>query len=202
MIVDVGGATTDVYSVADGFPSRNGVSLTGLPEPRIKRTVEGDLGLYHNLDTLTDAAKHSGVAGEAAETETLSAQLRQGFSIPTTAETGRFHVALSRLAVKTAVERHCGSLLPLSGGRFAQKGKDLTNIPAIIGAGGPIVYSPDFSEVLSGALKDAGDVYSLKPCAPRFYKDDQYILYAAGLMAATEPLTALHLLKKYITAQS
>ncbi len=45
VIVDVGGATTDVHSAGDGTPSRPEVYLQGLPEPRLKRTVEGDLGL-------------------------------------------------------------------------------------------------------------------------------------------------------------
>ena len=55
--MDVGGATTDVYSVAKGAPSSGTVRLLGLPEPYAKRTVEGDLGLYHNLDTLKAIAE-------------------------------------------------------------------------------------------------------------------------------------------------
>ena len=39
-MVDVGGATTDVHSVVEGFPSEPQVMLRGLPEP-VKRTVEG-----------------------------------------------------------------------------------------------------------------------------------------------------------------
>ena len=54
MMVDVGGATTDIYSIASGTPTRDGVHILGLREPFAKRTVEGDLGLYHNLDSLTD----------------------------------------------------------------------------------------------------------------------------------------------------
>jgi len=198
MIVDVGGATTDVYSVCDGFPTVNGVSPVGLQEPRVKRTVEGDLGLYHNLDSLTDAARQAGISLDASDEEALSARLRQTFSIPTTPQTEQFHVLLSKLAIRTAVERHCGSLIPLSGGRFVQKGKDLSEIPVLVGAGGPIVFSPDFSEVLRGALKLPDDKLSLMPVAPQFYRDDSYILYAVGLMAETAPLTALHILKKYI----
>ena len=51
MIIDIGGATTDVHSVAEGKSAWNAVNQMGLPEPYVKRTVEGDLGLRFNLDT-------------------------------------------------------------------------------------------------------------------------------------------------------
>ncbi|HEY6008748.1 MAG TPA: glutamate mutase L, partial [Geobacteraceae bacterium] len=44
LIFDVGGATTDVHSVTDG--SMEFASKLVEPEPRAKRTVEGDLGVY------------------------------------------------------------------------------------------------------------------------------------------------------------
>src|SRR5438067_2975575 len=45
LVVDPGGATTDVHSIAEGRPSTAGVIVQGLPEAREKRTVEGDLGM-------------------------------------------------------------------------------------------------------------------------------------------------------------
>jgi len=41
MIVDVGGATTDIHSYLDNVPGE-GAKLIGAPEPYAKRTVEGD----------------------------------------------------------------------------------------------------------------------------------------------------------------
>jgi len=43
--VDVGGATTDVFSIAEGTPRGADVVYRGLPEPFAKRTVEGDIGM-------------------------------------------------------------------------------------------------------------------------------------------------------------
>ena len=192
LIVDVGGATTDVYSVAEGIPVDASVSLVGLREPRIKRTVEGDLGLYHNLDSLVSAA-----GGREADVAALRARL----SVPEGADAEK-HVELTRLAVRLAVQRHCGTLEPLYTGAAVnrvQRGKDLTGIPAVIGAGGPIVFSPDCARVLSGAVKSEEDGDALKPKSPALYRDGQYILFAAGLLSETEPLKALHLMKKYIT---
>jgi len=48
MVADIGGATTDIHSLAEGEPKSSGVTPKGLPEPFAKRTVEGDLGLRYN----------------------------------------------------------------------------------------------------------------------------------------------------------
>ena len=39
--VDVGGATTDIYSMADGMPADSSTVYKGLPEPYAKRTAQG-----------------------------------------------------------------------------------------------------------------------------------------------------------------
>ncbi|OQY03676.1 MAG: hypothetical protein B6I22_11170, partial [Desulfobacteraceae bacterium 4572_123] len=49
--IDVGGATTDIYSSASGNPVLEGTTLKGLPLPYDMRTVEGDLGLRINAST-------------------------------------------------------------------------------------------------------------------------------------------------------
>lgn len=55
VIVDIGGATTDVHSIAKGDPTKPGVMLRGLPEPYAKRTVEGDLGVRVSALSLVEA---------------------------------------------------------------------------------------------------------------------------------------------------
>jgi uncharacterized protein (TIGR01319 family) len=103
--------------------------------------------------------------------------------------------------VRLATERHCGTLEPLyTGGGVVkvQRGKDLTSVPAVIGAGGPVVFSPDCERVLRAAVREDADSPSLKPAAPRLYRDARYILFAAGLLSETEPIKALHILKKNI----
>ena len=44
VVVDVGGATTDVHSITDGSPDISAIATE--PEPHSKRTVEGDLGTF------------------------------------------------------------------------------------------------------------------------------------------------------------
>jgi uncharacterized protein (TIGR01319 family) len=53
--VDLGGATTDVYSVAKGLPKNDNVLLKGLPEPESKRTVEGDIGMRYSAQGVLEA---------------------------------------------------------------------------------------------------------------------------------------------------
>ena len=52
MIVEVGGATTNIHSVADQSLLTPQTVLRGLPEARVKRTVEGDLGIRYNALTI------------------------------------------------------------------------------------------------------------------------------------------------------
>ena len=54
--VDVGGATTDIYSIADGMPDQMNTVYKGLPEPYAKRTVEGDIGMRYSIQGIVDAA--------------------------------------------------------------------------------------------------------------------------------------------------
>jgi len=56
-VIDLGGATTDVYSVGEAFWGEEGVVLKGIREPRVKRTVEGDLGIRVSAATLWDTVR-------------------------------------------------------------------------------------------------------------------------------------------------
>jgi uncharacterized protein (TIGR01319 family) len=199
MLVDVGGATTDVYSIAAGSP-RFGVHLMGLKEPYAKRSVEGDLGLFHNLDTLARiAADESGQSTDEAQD---AAGLRERLSVPDGDAQTRYQLLLSRTAVKTAVTRHAGRIEPVhtsDGEVWLQRGKELSGVSLIIGAGGPIAFSSDPKYVLSGAAASADAPYVLAPKSPKMLLDSKYILFAIGLLSLSEPDIALRVAKKYLT---
>jgi uncharacterized protein (TIGR01319 family) len=201
LLVDVGGATTDVYSVATGAPTRADVRLLGLPEPRAKRSVEGDLGLFHNLDTLADIALASELfaAADCSVFDENVKDLRVRLSVPDGDALTRCQRMLSRLAVKTATERHVGRLEPIMTGEgevWVQRGKDLSKLSLVLGAGGPLSFSSDPRYVLEGAASDTPRI--LAPRAPRFLLDSKYILFAVGLLARSEPAKALRIVKKYL----
>ena len=52
LIIEVGGATTNIHSIAHGYPKTSTTHQKGLPEPYAKRTVEGDLGIRWNARTI------------------------------------------------------------------------------------------------------------------------------------------------------
>jgi uncharacterized protein (TIGR01319 family) len=207
LVVDPGGATTDVHSVAAGEPAP-GVIPQGLPEPRVKRTVEGDLGMRHNAAAIAEAAGLQAIAADAglapARAAALLAQVGADVGrLPANAEETAFDQALARAAVRLAVRRHCGTIETVyttTGPVTVQRGKDLSRIDAVIGTGGALVASPDPRAVLRMALADASEPLALKPRSPRLLLDREYLLYACGLLQSVEPQAALELALEHLVA--
>jgi uncharacterized protein (TIGR01319 family) len=207
LVVDPGGATTDVHSVASGEPSQAGVIPQGLPEPRVKRTVEGDLGMRHNIVAIEEAAGVAAIAADsglaASRVHELVAELARDVErLPASAEEEALDRALARAAVRLAVKRHAGTVetvYTVSGPAIVQRGKDLSEVGVVIGTGGALVHSPDPAAILSTVLADAAEPFSLRPRAPRLLLDREYILYACGLLGQVEPQAALALGLAHLT---
>ncbi len=197
IVIDPGGATTDVHSIAKGTPARPDILMVGLPEPYEKRTVEGDLGLKYNLDRLLELSR-------GRETPPHFDAIVKAFhegKLPHTQEEFTCHRLLSHLMVEVAMDRHAGRIEVIyspAGERLIQHGKDLTGVKTVIGTGGPIIFSPRPREILEGVLFREENAFILKPKNPVFYLDELYILYAVGLLAQNEPGRALALARKYL----
>ncbi len=199
VVVDIGGATTDVHSVATGRPAMEGVVPKGLPEPYVKRTVEGDLGMRHNAQTIVEAAGIDAVAGETGLAPERIADLVRLFSekvwrLPKTGGEKTLDLALARTAVGLAMKRHAGTIETVytaSGPVGVQHGKDLSRVGAIIGTGGALAHGADSMAILGSVLADPSDPFSLRPRNPRFLLDREYVLFACGLLASVEPDAAL-----------
>jgi uncharacterized protein (TIGR01319 family) len=197
IVIDPGGATTDVHSIAEGAPDRPDIVMHGLPEPYEKRTVEGDLGLKYNLDRLLELVGDRVTPPGFA---TVVQRFREG-NLPRRKNDFVCHRLLSRLIVEVAMDRHAGKMEVVyspAGERLIQHGKDLTDIKSVIGTGGPIIFSGNPREILEGVLFREENPFLLKPRSPRFYLDEYYILYAVGLLAQVEPNKAMLLAKKYL----
>ncbi|MFC2003826.1 methylaspartate mutase accessory protein GlmL [Chloroflexota bacterium] len=198
--VDVGGATTDVHSIAHGNPTRGNVILTGLPEPYVKRTVEGDLGVRYSISTLIEHLRMKGIVLNGSFKQVVE-KLSSRDRLPESEEELACDKALASVAVEIAVERHAGKIELVygpEGEMFIQRGKDLTGVRCVVGTGGPIAFSANAKDVLQGVLFQETSPYVLRPKDPKLYVDEQYMLYAAGLLAQRNPKTALHLMKKYL----
>ena len=211
MIIDVGGATTDVHSVASGSPRKDNVSLQGLQEPYVKRTVEGDLGmryslpsLFENIDIVSLKKQFAKIGYNISEEELWEflKKLNSDFSLTTTGKERCLENTLAFYAVQIAVERHVGKIrsiyTPL-GHVYIQEGKDLSGLRYIVGTGGIIVQNNTQGEyIASGALyKNQIVPETLAPIDAKILIDSHYILAAAGLLAEIEPSKSLQFMKKY-----
>lgn len=207
IVADVGGATTDIHSIAEGLPSKGGVLLKGLPEPYVKRTVEGDLGVRYSADALIES---SGINELIEITDLTKSEIERyqelirnnpGFITDSDEEFEKFDFGLAALAVKNAINRHVGTIethyTPF-GATYVQTGKDLTTVRNIIGTGGPIINCKRAKEVLRESLFETIKPSILKPLRGKIYLDSKYILASMGLLAVKYEDIALTIMKRDI----
>ncbi len=203
--IDVGGATTDIYSVSDGMPDDPRTLLKGLPEPYIKRTVEGDIGMRYSIYGIVEnAGGISKIAALAGIDEQRAAMLVEKFSkntdlLPWDAETTALDEALASMAVKTAVTRHAGSVeetYSMIGTTYVQTGKNLMNVQKIVITGGSLIHTENTDRIASFALFDEKEPSSLKPKNASVLVDRKYIIAAMGLLSEHYPEVALKIMKK------
>ena len=206
IVVDVGGATTDIHTVGWGDPTKPGVFTVGLEEPFAKRTVEGDLGMRYSSMSVFEASgmrmlrKYLDVSKYNPEEEYLKRYENTSF-VSTRPEDIAFDEAMAKICVDLSVKRHAGVVEPVystTGVVYSQKGKDLSDVKVLIGTGGVIVNSDNFDEILSAASFRPDDLNSLKPRFPDYYVDKRYILSAMGLLTMIDPDMAVRMMKKYI----
>jgi uncharacterized protein (TIGR01319 family) len=206
LVIDPGGATTDVHSIARGEPAE-GALQKGLPEPRIKRTVEGDLGMRHSAASVVEAAGVERIAAEAqmaaSEVDAMLAHIAENIEgIPQTPAERAFDRALLLAAIEIAVKRHAGTVETVYtaiGPVQVQHGKDLTRIKTVVATGGAPIHLGERDALLHASKGDPKDPLSLRPHDPQLYLDRDYLLFAVGLLAAVEPQAALALALRSIT---
>jgi uncharacterized protein (TIGR01319 family) len=207
IVLDIGGATTDVHSISDGRPNKPNIIFKGLPEPYAKRTVEGDLGLRVNARSIWEFSKQKGEARPFP----LSTDDMENYISHLTKETSRIpnsHVEymidkeMARIAVEIALERHAGTQSPfyLPGGEtvFMQVGKDLTGIRTVIGTGGVFKYGRDAREILLASMFNREAPFSLRPKSPFYFVDTDYLLFATGLLGTVAPDAAIRILRRHL----
>lgn len=206
MVVDIGGATTDVYSIAKGDPTKSNVSLRGLPEPFAKRTVEGDLGMRYSATALFKAAGAKRIADYAdvsardveAYVEKVEANIEY---LPQNNVERKVEIAMGRTCAALAVERHVGQLETIFtcfGSTFVQKGKDLSTVKIVVGTGGVIIHHEQPKKILKGAAYSESTPEMLKPECPNYLIDENYIMASMGLLGEAYPDVAVRMMKKYI----
>jgi uncharacterized protein (TIGR01319 family) len=217
LVLEVGGATTNVHSVMEQLLVTPQTVLRGLPELRVKRTVEGDLGIRYNAPTIYGFVGRDAFlrklralypdADGALERREFDPDEHIGFlsgnvgHAPTTELGLDADVVLAESAGSIAVERHAGTVrqeFSVVGEILVQQGKNLLDCRNVIGTGGIFRYGLHPERVLQSALFSAETPWSLKPRAPKTYIDRDYMLYGVGLLAENHPVPALRIAKKYL----
>ena len=204
--VDLGGATTDIYSMSYGLPTTGGAALKGLRENYSKRTVEGDIGMRYSINGIVDAAGIERVAELSGLHEDRCRELIDYLSVHTDVvpaddddELEKLDFALASLAIETAVTRHAGRLEPFyspMGISYMQTGKDLTAVKTVIVTGGALIHTKRTAAIAAHAQFSPLDAMSLKPKEAEVLVDRKYILAAMGLLSTVYPDIALRIMKR------
>ena len=198
MTVDVGGATTDIHSVTEGSEEISRVLIS--PEPVAKRTVEGDLGVYLNMQNIVELiGKETLQKNLAMDEETLNSIIENHVPIPKTQEQIEFVERLTKEAIILSAHRHAGGFRTLYGGggkKTYAEGKDLTSIKYIVGTGGACTRLPNRVELLREITKNLLGDKLLPNSETQILIDNDYIMASLGVLSKEHQESALILLKK------
>lgn len=188
LVVDVGGATTDVYSALVPDPGR--VGLAGRQPAGVlwrERTVEGDLGVRWNAPGVVEAAVAERLL-PGGRVDGLRAAAAARAADPGLAGGGgraADDLRLAELAAVLAVRRHARhDPLDGDGPEGSGAGRDLSGVRLLIGSGGVLRHtSPERAgRVLAAVLADHAGGWAV-PRQARTVVDRDYVLAAAGLLA-------------------
>ncbi len=200
MVIDVGGATTDVHAVTEDSDAVSRV-LTA-PEPKAKRTVEGDLGVYVNRMKVIESIGEEKLRRECEEKLhiDLDETLKSYVAIPNTEAEFKLVERFAEEATLRAVERHAGQIRYVygpSGRQTLAEGKDLTQIKYIVGTGGALTRLPHRVDIMSMIPKDNETGMKLYPSdAVKILVDNDYIMASLGVLSKTHREGAIKLLGK------
>jgi hypothetical protein len=181
LVIDVGGATTDVYSVLTPDAEMEGPRAEVAGTAWRSRTVEGDLGVRHTAVGIVEAADEEDLPTgwglpEAARLRAANPAFR--------ASDPADDAELSALAARIAVRRHArgerigGPTEPLRGG------KDLAAVGLVVGSGGILRRDPEAAVWLREAVGADTSGGVRPPKDARVVIDTDYRLAPAGLLAA------------------
>ena len=190
VVVDVGGATTDVHSVVEVDPEQAELARDVVAPTPVTRTVEGDLGMRWSAISTVDEAGLPDLE-EAARTRRED----PGF-LPTTDRERDEDEVIARAAVALALRRHAGrsKVVVSPEGRVIERtGVDLREVGLVVGSGGVLRHGREgvADRVLGPSIGRHGD-WQL-PERARVVVDSDYVLAAAGLLAAEHPDAAYRL---------
>jgi len=200
VVVDVGGATTDVHSVVETDPEDAGLAREVVATVPVSRTVEGDLGMRWSAVPTVAEGVAAGLLGDG-ERLRRAAEVRHADPafLPRDAADRDDDEAIAGAAVGVALRRHAGRRQVAfdAGDRVVERsGKDLREVDLLVGSGGVLRNNGEdlCARVLGSVTGDDVPGGWQLPRAPRVVVDRDYVLAPAGLLAERHPAAAYALL--------
>lgn len=188
VVVDIGGATTDVHSVVTVDPEEDQLSRSVVADTRVTRTVEGDLGMRWSAASTVQAGVEAGLLEDAVADAMHAAGVRRSAApdlLPTIPDEQAEDELIATIAATVALRRHVGRSKVVLGpdGRVVERtGKDLREVDLLIGSGGVLRSSPELaSRVLAKLVGPSSEGWQ-QPEHPQIVVDQDYVLAAVGLL--------------------
>ena len=189
LVVDIGGATTDVYSCITPEGEEATLHKDVVAPLWHARTVEGDLGVRWNAPGIVDAAESEHLLSSVADPDALEAYAAlvatQPDLLPGSDLEREHDLELARLAALVAVRRHARPPLP------TESPRPLGNVTTLIGSGGVLRHADAAGRehILRAVLRDHAGGWKV-PRVAHATVDTAYLLFAAGLLAEARPEVA------------
>lgn len=198
-LIDLGGATTDFYSFCESWNEDSGTVLKGINEPKIKRSVEGDLGLRVSSEPTFAAGEDwlrsfCGLTKSAVESFSEYSKMLQNNTsrLAGSEQEKKYDELLADICVNNSFVRHAGTIervFTTGGAVWAQTGKDLRRIKKVIGTGGYLTAAFHEGYMVKSPLdsfKNRENIVLL-PENFKYYVDSDYIFPLLGLLAMEFP---------------
>jgi uncharacterized protein (TIGR01319 family) len=193
LVVDVGGATTDVYSVLTPQGEDATIHRDVVGTLWHARTVEADLGMRWSAEGVLEAAARERLEVPPATVAHVGASVADPGRLAVTSDEWACEEEIAGLAAVVAARRHGRPPHP------SQRPRPLANVVLVVGSGGVLRHAPDgvAERVLGRVVADHGGGWRV-PEDARLRVDAVYVLFAVGLLADAHPDAAAALARTLV----
>jgi len=197
LVIDVGGATTDVYSALQPQGEDAGLAKDVVAPLWQSRTVEADLGMRWSAEGVLEAAGREALPVSEALLAYAVRVAREPAHLPADAAEQALDLELARLAAVVAVRRHARPASPGASPR------PLADVAHVIGSGGVLRHAGPGEQrsVLWAVTGDHAGGWRV-PRDARVATDTAYLLFAVGLLAEGSPEAARSLAVRVVGPES
>lgn len=203
LLLDVGGATTDVHSVLPPTPASARVQRLGPAPARAARTVEGDLGVRWSAEAVHELDAEWLTTRLGLPRDVIGAAVRArhadpGF-VPTDEGEREIDRALATSCLYQGLARHVGRIatryVPGEGAEVVVEGRDLREAALVVATGGALVHDAEAAPATIAAALERLDRQQPGPRQARVVLDRAYVAAAAGLLSTLDKEAAAGLLR-------